>query len=182
MNAAAILFPLGVRLSTWLAATAFLGLAAYRRDFRPFLAAVAWIWGFEVVFEMTSIASGHHHASVAARLGYILVGVPIVVCVTAWVRPDRWLLAAAATCFVVWVATGFHVNGHTTASLDPISEGLNEAAKTLLAVAYLVPLWRSRQAAVTRPRAVRSQLRRGFSVQRSANQVVPGKSSVPEPK
>ena len=153
MNAAAILFPFGVRLSTWVAAAAFLALAAYRRDCRPLLAAVAWIWGFEIVFQLTSIAAEHHDASVAGRLGYILVGVPIIVCVTAWIRPDGWLLAAAATCFVVWIATGFHVNEHTMASFDPIGEGLNEAAKTLLAVAYLLPLWRSRRAAVTQPLA-----------------------------
>lgn len=111
------------------------------------------MWGFEVVFQITSIAAGNQDATVAGRLGYILIGVPIVVCVTSWVRPDGWLLAAAAACFFVWVATGFHVNAHTMSSFDPVGEGLNEAAKTLLAVAYLLPLWRSRRLAVRRPLA-----------------------------
>jgi hypothetical protein len=177
VNAAAVLFPFGVRLSTWLAVGAFLALAAYRRDWRPLLAAIAWIWAFEVAFQITSIAAGHHGASAVGRLGYILIGVPVVVCATAWVRPDGWLLAAAALCFVVWISTGFDVNGHAMVSFDPIGEGLNEASKTLLALAYLLPLWWSRRAAATRSPGFHAR-----SAQWSANQVVPGKSSVPEPK
>jgi hypothetical protein len=59
------------------------------------------------------------------------------------VRPSPPLLLAAVAVFLVWCATGFHVNAHAKVGFDPSAEALNEAAKTLWALAYLLPLWRS---------------------------------------
>src|SRR5262249_9579006 len=61
-------------------------------------------------------------------------------------RPSLPLLAAALAVWVVWIATGFHVNGHTMVGFDPAAEALNEGTKTLWALAYLAPLMRSRRA------------------------------------
>jgi hypothetical protein len=48
-NAGTILFSAGgARLSTVLLLAAFLTLAVTRRDFRPAIAAVAWLIGFEI--------------------------------------------------------------------------------------------------------------------------------------
>ena len=148
-----ILFPFGVRISTWLTIGAFLGLALWRRDWRPLVAGVAWIWGFEILFQVTAIVAGHDDTSTAARLGWVLLGVPIVVCASNWVRPDPWLLAAAICVFGAWVASGFHVNDHTMVGFDTGAEVLNEAAKILWAAAYLWPLWsRDRRQLRTRRR------------------------------
>lgn len=58
--------------------------------------------------------------------------------------PDRPYRSSLV--WAVWIATGFHVNGHTMTGLDPSAEALNEGAKTLWALAYLVPLMRSSRA------------------------------------
>lgn len=158
---AAILFPFGVRLSTWICAGAFIALALRRWDWRPIAAAAAWLWGFEITFQVASIAEGHHDTTVVARLGWILIGVPVVVLLSAWVRPDWRLLIAAVLCFGAWIVIGFHVNDHTTVGFDPYAEAFNELAKTLWAVAYLVPLLGAASAASAggsgspRPRVVR---------------------------
>lgn len=143
----AILFPLGVRLSTWLALGLFLALAAQRRDRAPLLAAAAWLFGFELVFQLTSLGAGrplpgYHWGPFAL----IAVGVvSLLAAAHAGVKPSPAWLLAAGCCFAAWVATGFDVNEHTTAHLDVTGEVLNEAAKTLWAAAYFVPLvWASR--------------------------------------
>jgi hypothetical protein len=164
---AAILFPFGVRLSTWGCAAAFTALALRRWDWRPIAAAVAWMWGFEIAFQVASIAEGHHDTTVAARFGWILIGVPVVAFLTAWVRPDRRLFSAAVLCFGAWIVIGFHVNDHTTVGFDPYAEASNELAKTMWAVAYLVPLLGAASAARASvsgtPRTLRIRGRHGES-------------------
>ena len=148
-----LLFPLGVRLSTWLLLLCFVALGVRRRDQRALLAAAAWLSGFEALFEIGHLAVG------AAAIGRGGVGLfPIIVCSASvvWltrhgVRPDWGLLAAAVAILAVWIALGLHANGHQqgifslTTSLkgfDPWDEALNEASKTLWALAYLVPFVR----------------------------------------
>jgi hypothetical protein len=147
------LFPLGVRLSTWAALGAFLVLGV--RDRRYWLAAAAWIGGFEVLYQASTTGRGlidnGFHPTVwwapVVVFGVFVLGIGFVI----WAgrhgaRPSFPLLAAALFVWAVWIATGFHVNGHTMAGLDPTAEALNEGAKTLWALAYLVPLLRSRRA------------------------------------
>lgn len=158
---AAILFPFGVRLSTWLCAAAFLALALWRWDWRSIAAAAAWIWGFEIAFQVASIAEGHHDTTVVARIGWILIGVPVLAFLSAWVRPDRRLFIAAVLCFAGWVVIGFHVNDHTMVGFDPYAEALNEGAKTIWALAYLVPLLRAASAASASVSGTQRSLRFG---------------------
>lgn len=139
MSAATVLFPFGVRLSTWLAGAAFVGVAVWRRDWRPLAAGFAWIWGFEVAFQVACIAAGYNFTPVVTRLGWVLVGIPIVVGLSSWVRPDWRIFLAAAAMFGVWGLAGFGVNTHETV-YSVGDEILNEATKTLWALAYLVPL------------------------------------------
>ena len=151
-----ILFPLGVRLSTWATLGAFLVLGV--RDRRYWLAAAAWIAGFEVLYQATVTAkelidNGFHPTvwwAPVVVFGVFLLGIGFV----GWAalhgaRPSLPLLAAGLGVWAIWIATGFHVNGHTMTGLDPMAEALNEGAKTLWALAYLVPLMRSSRAALT---------------------------------
>lgn len=137
---AEFLFLGGVRLSTWICVAAFLVLALLRRDWRPLAAGAAWLWSFEAVFQLAVIAAGYNATPPETRLGWVFIGVPVVVFLSAWVRPDPRLLAAAAACFAAWVLTGFRVNAHALAGLNVEGEVWNEAVKTLCALSYLVPL------------------------------------------
>lgn len=142
-----IMFPLGVRLSTWAALGVFLVLGV--RDRRYWLAAAAWIGGFEVLYQATNttkqlIDKGFHPSTWWAPpvvFGVFLLGIGSVVYAGRHgARPAFPLLAAALAVWVIWIAIGFHVNGHTMTGLDPAAEALNEGAKTLWALAYLLPL------------------------------------------
>lgn len=139
-----ILFPFGARLTTWLAAGFFLGLAVKQRRWAPILAGVAWMWSFEIVFQAVSLAEDKLPLGPDGPIFYIVVGIPLVAWITyQGIRPDPVAAVVALIVFVVWVALGFHVNRHTMTGFSPGAEALNEAAKTLWAVAYLVPLLRA---------------------------------------
>lgn len=174
MHTTTILFPFGVRLSTWLVSAAFVGLAVWRRDWRSLLAAAAWIWGFEVAFQLVAIATRAGTTPAVSRLGWVVIGVPVVVFAANWVRPEPRVFAAALALFAVWVATGFDVNGHGDPHINVTAEVLNELAKTVWALAYLLPLlggWRfggvsrrlDRVDGRRRGRAGRADLRRASS-------------------
>ena len=136
-----VLFPFGVRLSTWLAILAFAGLAIARKDWRPLLAGWAWITGWEATFQVFSLAFGRLPVGPDGPIFYIILGcVTVPFAARHGARPSLPILACAVGLLVLWLATGFHVNGHTTIGFDPTAEALNEAAKTLWAVAYLWPL------------------------------------------
>lgn len=148
-----ILFPLGVRLSTWAALGVFLVLGV--RDRRYWLAAAAWIGGFEVLYQGTNtikelIDNGFHPSAWWAPVvvfGVFVLGIGFVVYAGRHgARPAFPLFAAALGIWAIWIATGFHVNGHTMVGLDPGAEALNEGSKTLWALAYLLPLMRSGRA------------------------------------
>jgi hypothetical protein len=145
----AILFPLHVRLTTWLALAVFLCVAARRRDHGPLLAAAAWLFGFEAVFQVVDVATGfplHWPGLQFFVLVASFVATSAVVIVLTWrgVRPDLRLLVAALLVMAVWIATGFHVNDHAMRGFNPWSEALNEISKLLWAAAYFVPQLRMR--------------------------------------
>jgi hypothetical protein len=141
-----ILFPGGaLRLSTALAIGAFGAVAITRGARAPLLAMVAWLVGYEAVFEATAYAFGHD-ATLGAFHAFFWVVAGLIVVPYAWrrgVRPESRLTVAAAAVFAVWALTGFHVNMHTVVGFDPVAELLNETSKTLWAAAYFVPLVRS---------------------------------------
>lgn len=148
------MFPLGVRLSTWLAATAFLALAGWRRDRAPLLAGWAWLTGFEAIFQATALTLGHPlPVGRDGPIFYVTLGL-ITVPWLAWhgVLPSPRLMAAVAILWAVWVAAGFPVNPHQAAAVDPAAEILNEVTKTLWAAAYLWPLRSLRGASRSRSR------------------------------
>ena len=165
MTTTAILFPFGVRLSTWLAIGAFSGLAVSRRSWRPILAGWAWIWGFEAAYDATQLALGKVPSQVRAEpVFYLVIGAFTVAWMTyrARVRPSP-LLVLVVPFWVAWIAIGYHTNLHTLQGLDPLTEALNESAKTVWALAYLVPFFVAtedvRREAQSAARAERSRVR-----------------------
>jgi hypothetical protein len=134
-NAGTILFPVnGPRLSTDVMLAAFLVLAAWRHDPRPAIAGIAWIVGFENLFEATRRPHAWHWTLYVA---VDVVGIAILA--RKGIRPSPLLLAATLAAWGAWLATGFHVNEHTMVHFQPGAEAFNEGAKTLWAAAYLVP-------------------------------------------
>lgn len=138
-------FFFGVRVSTWVAALLFLVPGV--RDRRYLVAGAAWLTGFETVFQVTSLVAGKPLPP--WRWGpFVLIALGIAVVFVAsrrGVLPDRRLMAAVAAIWAVWLVSGFHANAHQMVGLDVFSEVLNEAAKTLWAVAYLWPLWNAKR-------------------------------------
>lgn len=150
-----LVFPLGVRLSTWIVLLIFLALGL--RDRRAWLAAAAWVGGFETAYQATNTFEGiaRHGLHPGALWEPVVVfgtfglGVLFVVgCALKGARPDLRFVLPIAVLWAVWVATGFHVNGHTMIHFDAGAEAINEAIKTLWAIAYIVPLIRSTTAPV----------------------------------
>lgn len=148
MNAAAILFPFGVRLSTEITCDVFLALAIRRRDWKPLLAAWTWLWGFEAAYDASVLAFRHPTAGERPLPAfYLILGVATVVWMTfrIRVRPALWPLVGAAAVWIVWASIGFPVNTHDATAIHPFAEVLNEAAKSLWALAYLIPLLHGRR-------------------------------------
>ena len=145
VGAAQILFPTGnARLTTLLAFAAFIALAIQRRSWFPVVACVAWLSGYEAALNITLIALGRPqtldplHFSVYLALA--ILG-PLGLARRGY--PPSWpLLAAAAIVWIVWLATGFHVNGHSLVDFSVPAEVWNELSKMLWAAAYFVPFVR----------------------------------------
>ena len=95
--------------------------------------------------QVRNSAGGHAWAvDVWTRLRRFLVLPAIVLALqTKTVRPSLPLIGLSLLIGVVWVATGFHVNGYDhLADFNPLGEALNEGAKTAWGLAYLLPLIR----------------------------------------
>lgn len=138
-----ILFPLGIRLSTWLALLVFVSLAAWRSERAPLVAAVAWLAGFETAYQIAAfLLTPPPHLTIIGPVSLsLVVGMPMAAAAMTALggRPNLPVLALAILIFAVWVAAGFHVNT-SAVGLDPAAEAFNEGAKTLWALAYLIPL------------------------------------------
>ena len=165
----ALLFPFGVRLSTLLTGLAFVSFAAVYRDKRVVLAGWAWLTGFEAAFQATALIIGHPLPfGIDGPIFYVVLGaITVPFSLRFWTRPSLRLMLGVAAIWVIWLATGFHVNLHHMHGFSPFAEALNESAKTLWAVAYLWPLWQQRRRPhpptgelLSSPRAV-ALLRRG---------------------
>jgi len=141
-----VLFPLGARLSTWVALAAFVAVALQLRDRRAWLAAAAWLFGFEQAWELTGYLRAIPQHGLVPVFSHLIVGTVIVlICARFGARPWMPLLAATAVVWAIWLATGFHSNYHNMTNFEVVPEVLNETAKTLWALAYLVPLWMARR-------------------------------------
>jgi hypothetical protein len=139
-NAGEIIFPVhGPRLSTDVMLAAFLVVALWRRDPRPLVAGIAWMIGFENLFEATRRPHVWHWIVFVA---VNVIGMTLLA--RKGVAPSPLLLAATLAVWGAWLATGFHVNEHTMVHFQPGAEAFNEAAKTLWALAYLVPFLRAK--------------------------------------
>ena len=145
-----ILFPLNVRLSTSLTLLVFLALGMRNR--RYWLAGAAWMFGFETLYQASVtgrelLDHGFHPDAwwpPVVVFGTYVLGVAFLIAAARWgARPSLPLVGAALLVWAVWIATGFNVNEHTTTNFDPTAEALNEGAKTLLAAAYIWPLWKA---------------------------------------
>lgn len=110
-------------------------LAAWRHDPKPAVAGIAWIVGFENLFEAMRRPHVWHWIPFVA---VDIVG--MVLLARKGITPSLPLLAATLAVWGAWLATGFHVNEHTMAHFQPGAEAFNEGVKTLWAAAYLVPL------------------------------------------
>ena len=146
-----VLFPLGIRLSTILAALAFVGLAVARRDKLPLIAGWLWLTTFEAVFQVASLITDRLPLGLFSPVFFLILAVVTLYLTRGKVKPDWWYLAAALVVVAVWMATGFHLNGHQHGMFslhtriphfDATAEFLNETAKTLWALGYFLPLLR----------------------------------------
>lgn len=98
------LFPLGIRLSTWVTLAAFGLWAAWCSEREPLLAAVAWLAGFEAAYQAAAmLLHTPHPVPVIGPVSIsLLVGMPVAAVAMTWLgaRPDPLLFAAALLVFV----------------------------------------------------------------------------------
>jgi hypothetical protein len=144
-----ILYPSGnARLSTVVALSAFVALAVVRRSWLPVVACLVWLFGFEAALNVTMVALGRPATLDEFHfVGYLVVSVSGGVWLGHRRAGPEWrLLPGVAAVWIAWVATGFHVNGHSMVGFNALAEAWNEGAKTLWALAYALPLVRSAEA------------------------------------
>lgn len=153
----------GIRISTLVLLALFAVLGVKREDRRFWLAAVAWLGGFEVVYQVASVVA---HPLPGWKWGpFLLMGIGsilVVVATVRGVRPSLPLMMLTGVAWAVWLASGFHVNGHTATGFSGSAEAMNEIAKTLWGLAYLVPLLRAGPGEAARARRGPSRRRAVF--------------------
>jgi hypothetical protein len=133
------LFPLGVRLSTWLCLAMFVALAIRRRSWVPLFAAWVWLVVFEMAFDLSALGMDGYESD---RVLPSVMGAFTLAWVirTRAIRVEPRLAAATVLLYVFWLAIGFPWNPHSGIGFSWKVEVLNETVKTLGALACLVPL------------------------------------------
>src|SRR5215831_20711082 len=96
-----VLFPLGIRLSTWIGVFAFEAVAVVCRDWRPIWALAAWLLGFEALFELTQLVI-RGGAALGPLHALLYVGLAVVVVPWAYRRGARPSLPLLGAALVVW--------------------------------------------------------------------------------
>jgi hypothetical protein len=128
-----------IRATTVIAALTVFGAISIRRR-NPMLALVtvlAWASAFEIVYDAVGVIAFAWAFSpfvwqTAALLGWVILAALV------GVRPD-WLIGIVfLVLMAAWAFTGFRFNLPGTTTFDARAEFLNEAAKSTLALAYLV--------------------------------------------
>jgi hypothetical protein len=127
-------------------------VAAVRRDRSALLAGFAWLAGFEAAFQIASLFLNRLPLGLPSPIFFIALGsATLLLAQRKGVRVHYGFLAVGVLFMIVWIASGFHLNGHQhgmfslhtrIADFDPTAEFLNEASKTAWALAYLWPLLR----------------------------------------
>ena len=137
-----LVFPFvgAIRLSTVLAFVATLVIVAwFRRSLLvAFVAAMAWISAFEIVYQAVGIVYGRHDALHVFYLTFSMSGW-VVAAHIAGVRPHPALLLAWALLFLGWMASGFQPNlfDHPE-RFSIVQEAFNMATKDGLAAIYVI--------------------------------------------
>jgi hypothetical protein len=146
-----VLFPLGIRLSTILMAVAFVVLAVVRRDKLPLIAGWLWVTTFEAAFQISSLIMGRLPLGLFTPVFFLALAAVTLALTRGKVKPDWRYLGASLVVLGVWMATGFHLNGHQHGlfslhtripNLDAMAEILNVTAKTLWGLGFFLPLLR----------------------------------------
>lgn len=146
-----VLFPLGIRLSTFLMAAAFVGLAVLRRDKLPLIAGWLWVTTFEAAFQIASLIMGRLPLGLVTPVFFLVLAVVTLALTRGKVKPDWRYLVGSLIVLAVWMATGFHLNGHQHGlfslhtripDFQTTAEILNVTAKTLWGLGYFLPLLR----------------------------------------
>lgn len=142
-----------IRVSTVLAAVAIAAVLLWKRRSRllALVTVIAWASVFEIAYNATGTLLHGWPLTYLAWLTAALGGW-VLLSALLGLYPERWLLAATAVVWVVWMASGFESNaplgpgpGHP-ATFNLANEVMNELTKSLLALGYLV-------GALRRPRA-----------------------------
>jgi len=139
----------GVRYSTLVVLAAFAVVGLARRRPVAVLAMLAWLVGFEAVWQWTYLVMLrlNPHMWVWVPDGWrwvpvalLILGPALVIAVRlAGLRADRNWVLATIVLYAVWVLTGLHAN-YPNRPFDVPTEVINVAVKTAWALTYLVPL------------------------------------------
>lgn len=130
-----------IRITTLATLAAFAAVGLVRGgDMRALWAAAAWIGGFEACYHITAWAMG---TDPTTAIYFIVAGVAMLaVAQRRAVRPSPAVAVLVVVSWVAWMAFGFRANETDTHAFSVLDEVLNVTAKTLWALAYLVPLAR----------------------------------------
>jgi hypothetical protein len=135
-----LFFPdVGIRTSTVLMGVLIVVFGALRRQpLQGQLAALAWVFGFEIAFEITAyVTSGGH---LPGAPGWLVFGA--VANLMAWeakVKVEwRWFVVTGVL-WVIWLALGFHYNMNGAGTINWGNEIINELTKSAWGMAYLWP-------------------------------------------
>jgi len=132
--------PIGYwRLSTILSA---LGLFLYvtfrtRRPWIGVLSTMAWASLYEIAWVLTNSMMHGTMWGGTIWTATAVVAWPVLAYIQR-IKPNRLALVAFLSCWIVWVATGFHYNYPGQQNFVSGNEFLNVLTKVILAVAYAI--------------------------------------------
>src|SRR2546421_194101 len=107
-----------------------------------FVTVMAWASVYEIAFEATGVLLRGWPLKTLLWISLALLGW-VALSISRGITPNPWLAVLCAAVWVIWIATGFHVNpsplsdGSSTNFMNS-AELFNEATKTALGLAFLV--------------------------------------------
>jgi len=133
-----------IRTSTWATILVFMAVMVARKDWAVMVACMAWLWGFEAAYQITSYVMGTN-ALPGDLWWFTAFGAASILLAARFRVPVSWpWIGCAAAIWLVWLLFGFHANLETGrletgAPFSVWYEVLNTTAKTALAAAFLLP-------------------------------------------